>query len=292
MSVKVILLSCAAACAVALAASPAGAVTAFHFSTGAPDGKLGALSQPANDSHGQTETADDFILPGTTRLTSASFTGLLTGGANLSDVRNVEIEIYHVFPNDSAPPSGVVTTRANSPSDVEIAGATRDGGAGSLSFSTQLDSQQFTVGNTVTTGIRGAPSFTGGDGPAAGEEATFNVHFTDPILLAGDHFFFRPEVELDNGSFLWLSSQFPVGAGGTPFTPDRQAWIRNDALAPDWVRIGTDVTHTGPFNMSFALNGVGGVPEPTSWALMISGCGLAGAVLRRQRRALASGLAR
>lgn len=291
MHIKSLLISCAAVTAV-LAAGPAGAATVFHFNTGTPDGKLGALSQPANDSHIQTETADDFILGSRTRLTGASFTGLLPTGTKASDIKDVEIEFYHVFPGDSGPPSGRVTTRTNSPGDHEIAGATRDANAGSLSFSTRLDSTGFKVANTVTTGVHGKPEFTGGDGPATGDEVSFNVDFLDPVLLDADHFFFRPEVELDNGSFLWLSTAFPVGAPGTPFAPDRQAWIRNDALAPDWVRIGTDVTHQGPFNMSFALEGVAGVPEPATWALMIGGCGLAGATLRRHRRGLVGAQAR
>ena len=46
-------------------------------------------------------------------------------------------------------------------------------------------------------------------------------------------------------------------APGTPFTTgtDLQSWIRNDALAPDWLRIGTDITHQGPFNAAFSLSG-------------------------------------
>jgi hypothetical protein len=282
------LISCAAACA-ALAASPAGAVTVFHFSTGAPDGRLGALSQPANDSHIQTETADDFFAGSRTRLTGASFTGLLTGGATAADVRNVEIEFYHIFPGDShTPPSGLVDSRVNSPGDVEIGADTRDGADGSLSFTTRVDSERFSVGNTVTTGIHDAPEFTNGDGPATGEEVSFNVNFLRPVDLDTTHLFFRPEVELNNGSFLWLSAPRPI-TDGTPFpagVTDLQAWIRNDNIAPDWVRIGTDITHTGPFNMSFSLSGVSGVPEPASWALMIMGCGLAGATLRHHRRAL------
>ena len=37
--------------------------------------------------------------------------------------------------------------------------------------------------------------------------------------------------------------------------PDLQSWIRNDALAPDWLRIGTDITAQGPFNAAFSLSG-------------------------------------
>ncbi len=38
----------------------------------------------------------------------------------------------------------------------------------------------------------------------------------------------------------------------------------------------------------FVIEGGGGVPEPATWALMISGFGVAGAALRRRRRAIAA----
>ena len=271
-----------------LGASPAAAATVFNFSTGGPDGKLGALSQTAvAGSHQQTETADDFILGERTRLTGATFTGLIPLAAKLSDIRNVEIEFYHVFPGDSDNARTInVTTRANSPGDHEIDGATRDGADGSLSFTTRLDDPEFRVDNTVST-VRGKPEFTGGDGALTGQEVSFDITFNDAVTLDADHFFFRPEVELADGSFFWLSSAFPVVSPGTPFAPDRQAWIRNDALAPDWTRIGADVTHQGPFNMSFSLRGVSGAPEPAAWALMIVGFGAVGSALRRRRAALA-----
>ena len=61
----------------------------------------------------------------------------------------------------------------------------------------------------------------------------------------------------NNPNFLWLS------APGPPlFTGDLQSWIRNDNLAPDWSRIGTDITGPvngkGTFNASFSLSGVTG----------------------------------
>jgi hypothetical protein len=73
--------------------------------------------------------------------------------------------------------------------------------------------------------------------------------------LPAGHYFFRPEVSLHSGDFLWLSAPKPIVAPGTPFTPDFQSWIRNDQLAPDWLRIGTDIAHQGPFNASFSLLG-------------------------------------
>ncbi len=39
------------------------------------------------------------------------------------------------------------------------------------------------------------------------------------------------------------------------FVGDLQSWIRNDNLAPDWLRIGTDIVGTGAFNASFSLLG-------------------------------------
>ena len=63
--------------------------------TGNTDGKLGALSRPASANKIETETADDFFLNQTTVLTGATITGLLTNGATLANLKNVEVEIYH-----------------------------------------------------------------------------------------------------------------------------------------------------------------------------------------------------
>jgi hypothetical protein len=60
-------------------------------------------------------------------------------------------------------------------------------------------------------------------------------------------------VGLNSGNFLWLSAPKPVNP--PIFVGDLQSWIRNDNLAPDWSRIGTDITHQGPFNASFSLSG-------------------------------------
>src|SRR5258707_13834624 len=100
----------------------------FAFSTGNPDGKMATLSRPASPGKIQTETADDFtIVSNTTLISQATFTGLIPSGAPLSSALNVEIEIYHVFPNDSDTNRTLhVPPRANSPGDVEIADATRD----------------------------------------------------------------------------------------------------------------------------------------------------------------------
>jgi hypothetical protein len=249
----------AVAVTAALFAQPAWA-DPFAFSTGSPDGRLAALSQPAGAGHLETETADDFILTATTTITEATITGLIPAGTPLANISDVEVEIYHVFPNDSAmPPSGNVPARANSPGDVEIDTATRDASRGTLSFTTSLSNENFSVANTVVDGIHPMPAnATTGEGPASGEAVQITITFAPPIVLPADHYFFRPQVEVTGGTFSYLSAPRPIVAPGTPFMGDLQAWIRNSALAPDWLRIGTDVIGgaTPPtFNMAFSLSG-------------------------------------
>jgi hypothetical protein len=236
--------------------APTVQAASFEFSTGQPDGKIATLSRPASAGKPQTETADDFVLTNTTLINQATFTGLIPAGAALTSIRQVEVEIYHVFPGDSVLPlSGNVPNRTNSPSDVEIVSATRDSLAGNLSFTASVVSVAFTASNSVVNGINKSPGqFTAGEGPVSGQEVSITVTFNPPISLPADSYFFRPEVLLNSGDFLWLSAPKPIVAG-TPFAADRQSWIRNDALAPDWLRIGTDITHQGPFNASFSLSG-------------------------------------
>lgn len=235
----------------------------FFFSTGGPDGLLGALSQPADSANLETETADDFILTETTSIAQATVTGLIPSGTPLANISNVEIEVYHRFPEDSdvgrtsGPPkfsTAQVPTRVNSPSDVEIDDATRDGGLGTLEFTRSLLNSSFSVANAVVKDIN--PNTL--EGSATGDVVEITIAFNPPILLPADHYFFRPEVEVDGGDFLYLSAPKPIVAPGTPFTGDLQAWIRNSDLAPDWLRIGTDIIGGTPaptFNMTFSLSG-------------------------------------
>jgi hypothetical protein len=240
----------------------------FFFDGGDPDGLVGALSQPAGSEKFETETADDFLLTETTSIDAATITGLIPPGTPLANIGNVEIEVYHVFPKDSdvgrtsGPPTfatAQVPTRVNSPSDVEIDDATRDGALETLEFTASVLNPSFSVANTVVNGINKVPdSTTLGDGPETGEVVQITITFTPPILLPADHYFFRPEVQVAGGDFLYLSAPKPIVAPGTPFTPDLQAWIRNSDLAPDWLRIGTDIIGGTPaptFNMTFSLAG-------------------------------------
>lgn len=271
--------------ATALFAAPAAA-DSFFFSTGNPDGLIATATRPESSGKFEIESADDFVLTGPTQITHATFTGLLTGNLSLSDIHQVVVEIYRVFPADSnvgrtsGPPTfstSNVPTRVNSPSDVAL--AERDSSVGSLTFTPSLLSLTFTANNSVQpAGIHPAPGFnTGGDGSVTGQEVLIDVTFVTPFDLLADHYFFVPQVEVSaGGEFLWLSAPRPIVPPGTPFPlgfTDLQSWTRDDiagGIAPDWLRVGTDITGQGPFNAAFTLEG-NTVPQPATLLLLGGG---------------------
>jgi hypothetical protein len=280
-----------------LPAVPAAA-DAFFFNTGDPDGRMATASRPDSAGKFEIESADDFALTKKTSITSATFTGLLTGNESVGEVR---VEIYRVFPNDSdvgrtsGPPTfstPQVPTRVNSPSDVEL--TDRDTANSNLTFTT-TDLGTFSASNSVQPG--GVHLKSGGDGAIRGEEVQFDVNFTKPLDLPDGHYFFVPQVEMTdpNGNFFWLSAARPIAAPGTPFPPgftDLQSWTRDAMLDPDWLRVGTDIVGGAPaptFNAAFSLKG-NTVPEPSTWAMMLLGFVGVGFVSYRKSRNGPAGL--
>ena len=284
-----------------LLATPAGA-TPFFFSTGDPDGKIATATRPESAGKFEIESADDFVLTGPTSITTATFTGLLTGGATTANIGEVRVEIYRVFPADSnvartsGPPTfstPQVPTRVNSPSDVEFADRDTSPPPGNLTFMTKVLNTIFSAANSVQPGgIHPTPGqTTGGNGPVTGQEVEFDVTFTTPFSLPPDHYFFVPQVQITtaSGEFLWLSAPRPIVPPGTAFPAgftDLQSWTRDQFLDPDWLRVGADIVGPTPataptFNAVFSLTG--DVPEPATWWLV--GLGMIMVVGWQRRRA-------
>ena len=174
----------------------------FFFSTGTVNNLMATASRPDTPGKFEIEAADDFVLTGSqTRLTSATFTGLLTGAS--PTIGEVRVEIYRVFPNDSnVGRTPQVPTRVNSPSDIALGERDSTVGGG-LSFTTTLLSGAFTAVNSIQPGgIHPAPGQTTmGSGPVTGQEVQFNITLTDPLALPADHSFFIPQVQVGAVSF-------------------------------------------------------------------------------------------
>ena len=248
--------------------------SAFVFSTGIPDGRIATITEPANahNSKVEFESADDFVLTAETKIRHASFTGLLTGGATPKDVKNVVVEIYRVFPNDSdvgrtsGPPTfstSKVPTRVNSPSDVAF--KSRDSGHKQLTFKTHVLSAQL---HRPGLGVqrRQDQRQVGRERPRHGKGSGVRRHVREPppgparrpLLLRAAGRALAKKAPAD-AHFLWLSAPKPIVPPGTPFpagNTDLQSWMRDDPpLAPDWLRIGTDIIGGTTFNASFQVSG-------------------------------------
>src|SRR4051794_41062387 len=194
-------------CLLALAATlllPATAIAdSIVFSTGNPDGLMATATRHDSPGKFEIETGDDFVLTQQTLITGAAFTGLIPIGASLSDIRNVVVEIYRVFPADSnagrtsGPPvfsTPNVPTRVNSPSDVAL--DQRAFSVGSPGLAAIVLQSSFTSNNSVTPGgIHPLPNiFTGGNGPVTGQETLISLNFSSPFNLSAGQYFFVPQV--------------------------------------------------------------------------------------------------
>lgn len=234
----------------------------FSFSTGNPDGKMAMASRPDSAGKPEIEAADDFVLTAPTAITHVTFTGIMPASAG---VQSVNLEIYRVFPLDSnTSRTPRVPTRVGSPSDVALQSRSSSSSTSELQSSMTVLANPFTAANSVLDGIHPAPGqTTSGEGPVTGQEVQFTVIVFSPFDLPPGHYFFVPQVQLfgpASPNFYWLSAPKPIVPPGTAFpagSKDLQAWIRNSALQPDWLRVGTDIvggSAAPTFNGAFSLD--------------------------------------
>jgi hypothetical protein len=234
--------------------APVGAQP-FFFTTGDPDGRIGVATHvaSADGSKIEVEAADDFILDSQTLLYGAVITGVMPADFTADDIGTIQVEIYRVFPNDSdTSRTPNVPTRTNSPGDVAFQSRSTDDG--NLVFTFVVTQIPFQVSNSVINGINPSPNQnTQGEAPVEGWLTSFIVLFTDEFILPPDHYFFKPSIQVKNnlGEFLWASAPHDP----PQFQGDLQQWVRDSNLAPDWLRVGTDIVGGTTFNGSFSLIG-------------------------------------
>ena len=101
-----------------------------------------------------------------------------------------------------------------------------------------------------------------------------------------------PQVQLDDGDFLWLSAPKPIVAARDAIPVglhDLQSWTRDDSERSTPTGCASARTSTrrqgADFNAAFSLTGAV-VPEPSTWAMMLLGfAGLGFAGYRHARKA-------
>ena len=170
-----------------------------------------------------------------------------------------------------------------------MAFATRSSTAAELMFVPAIVQMSFTAANSVLNGIHPMPGqFTGGDGAVTGQEVTLQHLVLERAQPARRPLLLRPASPGDERRVPLAVGAAADRAPGVPFpagSTDLQSWIRNAALDPDWLRVGTDITHQGPFNAVFTLSGdtVAAVPEPETYALLLIGIAAIGVARARRK---------
>jgi len=84
-----------------------------------------------------------------------------------------------------------------------------------------------------------------------GQEVSITVTFNPPIALPPSEYFFRPEVGLSSGNFLWLSAPKPISLPGRRSPLIGKAGYAMPILSRTGCASGPTSLTRGPFNASF-----------------------------------------
>ena len=198
------------------AAGPARAGSTFFFSTGDPDGKMAMASRPSSAGKIEIESADDFVLTAPRASPARPSPVSCRRTASLSDMTNVRVEIYRVFPLDSTIPRQWQCAHAD---QFSLGRGVRrtDAAAHNLTFTPGIINSSFTAQIPSSTGSIRNPTSIPRRGTGHGPRGSVQRDFESAFTLPADHYFFVPQVQLSNGDFFWLSAPKPIVAPGTPF---------------------------------------------------------------------------
>jgi hypothetical protein len=117
-------------------------------------------------------------------------------------------------------------------------------------------------------------------------------HFSLPTAFGGDVEGDTFEGIISGGHLTWDNGgieTFNFGNGGklkvdlADVNFDLADLGKHNSIDPDWTAVDAKFTLVSDSKPVVGGGGVGGVPEPASWALMIGGFGMAGGMLRRRR---------
>lgn len=215
-----------------------------------------------------SETADDFFflnsLAPQFEVEGIKIDGLFSDPD--AKINNVRVELYSSFPVDSDANRTTDIVRLNGPADDAF--AQFDSGDGSLSYNV-TDKGKFTVTSTITPGSK--TSLGAVKEGLTGNLRQIDITLNSPVLLnaaatpadQANHYFLAATVETSQGDYYWLAGEQPPTTVG-----DRQAWLRTEEFAPDWIRVSDIInaqpgTLTPAFNASFEVSGKP-VPEPST----------------------------
>ena len=128
---------------------------------------------------------------------------------------------------------------------------------------------------------------------ACGTPGVRGVGSSSGVLTGGDATFTATTTACSGGSLLLMPGQSVLVVNGLQLPVNRGGFA--DASATYRTLLGSDLTVeeqaaiTGGLSSAIAQGAVvTGVPEPTSWAMLIAGFGLVGAVARRRSAAVAA----
>lgn len=233
---------------------------------------------------------EEFDMKMMTNLLVAGLTAVVSSGAFAKPVAKVKILGYSMPQGGGSASGGVYDYW-------DMGGPPGDGMAISVGIG-DLNDGRIAEGPWYATGdFRGSEPYVGWLATGANQlNPTIKLHLSSPSqkLIVGIHIdnsqvggVFAPSQVIFNGQAYDPYGQFGVIRFMQMPAPGEVGWLT--FMAPNGIRNPTIQLVQVPGSWVFASEvTVQNVPEPSSWAMLIAGFGLVGAIMRRTRRAAAA----